>query len=66
MRLLAWAIDKAGTTDAGQDHRGAEDGRRHEEWLAGPISFTDKNTLARSNFIVLEGKDGAWARADEG
>ena len=63
MQLLAWAITKAGSTDADAviDALKSADG---EEWLAGPISFTDENTLARSNFIVLEGKDGAWARVD--
>ena len=64
MQLLAWAIDKAGSTDADKIVAALKtaDG---QEWLAGPISFTDKNTLARSNFIVLEGKDGAWIRASE-
>ncbi|GLQ54755.1 branched-chain amino acid ABC transporter substrate-binding protein [Devosia nitrariae] len=63
MRLLAWAIEKAGSTDADAiiEALATADG---EEWLAGPISFTEQNTLARSNFIVLEGKDGAWTRAD--
>jgi branched-chain amino acid transport system substrate-binding protein len=31
-----------------------------QSWLSGPITFTDKNTLARSNFIVLKGEDGSW------
>ena len=43
-----------------------------EIWLArlelekpwrGPISFRADNTLARSNFIVLQGKSGAWTLA---
>lgn len=64
MRLLAWAIEDAGSTDADaiKASLASADG---QEWLAGPISFTDENTLARSNFIVLEGVDGAWARASE-
>ncbi len=63
MKLIAWAIDKAGSTepDAIIAALASADG---EEWLAGAISFTDKNTLARSNFIVLEGEGGAWKRAD--
>lgn len=63
MQLLAWAIGKAGSTDPDAIVAALKsaDG---QEWLAGPISFTDQNTLARSNFIVLEGKDGAWTRAD--
>ncbi len=64
MQLLAWAINKAGSTDADaiKEALASADG---QEWLAGPISFTEQNTLARSNFIVLEGKDGAWVRAEE-
>ena len=31
--------------------------------LAGEITFREDHTLARSNFIVLEGKGGAWALA---
>jgi len=60
MQLLAWAIKKAGSTDpkAIREALASADG---QEWLAGPISFTDENTLARSNFVVLEAKDGAWA-----
>jgi branched-chain amino acid transport system substrate-binding protein len=64
MQLLASAITDAGSTD-GKAVIEALQKTDGKEWLAGPISFTDKNTLARSNFIVLEGKDGAWVRADE-
>jgi branched-chain amino acid transport system substrate-binding protein len=64
MRLLAWAIEKAGTTNADKVIVALK--TAHDlEWLAGPISFTKQNTLARSNFIVLEGKNGAWIRAKE-
>lgn len=64
MELIAWAMDKAGSTDSAKviDALKKADG---VQWLAGPISFTDKNTLARSNFLVLVGKDGNWARADK-
>ena len=64
MQLLAWAIEKAGTTDhqAVIDALATADG---VEWLSGPISFTDENTLARSNFIVLEGQGGEWTLAGE-
>ncbi len=62
MQLLAWAIKKAGSTDSKAviDALSSANG---QEWLAGPISFTKKNTLARSNFVVLEGKNKAWALA---
>jgi len=63
-RLLAWAIGEAGSTDADKVIK-ALASAKGQEWLAGPISFTDKNTLARSNFIVLEGKGGKWTRASE-
>lgn len=64
MKLLAWAIEEAGTTEpeAIIEALASADG---QEWLAGPISFTEDNTLARSNFIVLEGEGGAWTRAEE-
>lgn len=64
MRLLAWAIEKAGSTNPDKIIAALKTAH-NQEWLAGPISFTDKNTLARSNFIVLEGKNGAWTRAAE-
>ncbi|MCS4503084.1 Leucine-, isoleucine-, valine-, threonine-, and alanine-binding protein [wastewater metagenome] len=59
MKLLGWAIEKAGSTDpdAVIDALASADG---EAWLTGPISFTDKNTLARSNFIILKGEQGGW------
>lgn len=63
MKLLAWAIEEAGTTDP-QPIIDALASADQQEWLAGPISFTEENTLARSNFIVLEGKGGEWTRAD--
>jgi len=61
--LLAWAIEKAGSTDpeAVKTALASADG---QEWLAGPISFTPENTLARSNFVVLEGKGGEWVAAE--
>lgn len=61
MKLLAWAFEKAGTTEPGPviEALSSADG---QEWLAGPIKFADNNTLARSNFIVLEGKGGDWIR----
>lgn len=63
LQLLAWAIDKAGTTDSAAviDALETTDG---QSWLTGPISFTDEKTLARSNFIILEGADGAWTFYD--
>lgn len=60
-KLLAWAIDKAGSTDSAKIVEALKGA--NYDGLAGPISFTPQNTLARSNFIVLEGKGGAWTLA---
>ncbi len=59
MKLLAWAMDKAGTTDSAAviDALATADG---ESWLTGPISFANDNTLARSNFIILRGENDDW------
>ena len=55
MKLLAWAIEKAGTTDhqAVIDALASADG---EEWLSGPISFTDENTLGALQLHRPEGR----------
>jgi branched-chain amino acid transport system substrate-binding protein len=59
MNLLANAIMEAGGTDrkaimvalaATKDFQG----------IAGPISFTPENTLARSNFVILVAKGPKW------
>ncbi|MDF2798103.1 MAG: branched-chain amino acid transporter substrate-binding protein [Devosia sp.] len=62
-KLLASAIEEAGSTDPAAITEALK-GAEFTEGLAGDISFTDENTLARSNFIVLEGKGGAWALAE--
>ena len=62
MNLLAAAITAAGSADAAaitealkaSDYTG----------IAGQITFTPENTLARSNFVVLQGAGGKWALAD--
>jgi branched-chain amino acid transport system substrate-binding protein len=62
MKLLAWAIQTAGTTDSAkviETLKGAD----FKDTISGPISFTSENTLARYNFVVLEGKGGAWTLA---
>jgi len=58
--LLADAIERAGSFDSAEirDALEATDGF---EGLAGPIMFTEQNTLARSNFVILEARDGRWA-----
>ncbi len=62
MKLLAWAITKAGSTDSAKVIAALKSAD-YKDGLAGPISFNKDNTLARSNFIVLQGKSGAWALA---
>jgi len=61
MKLLADAIGKAGSTDSAkliaalqaEDYKG----------IAGEVTFKPDHTLARSNFVVVVGKGGAWALA---
>lgn len=62
MKLLASAITTAGSTDSAavMDALAKAD---FKDGLAGEITFREDHTLARSNFIVLEGKGGAWALA---
>ncbi|SDL94424.1 branched-chain amino acid transport system substrate-binding protein [Modicisalibacter muralis] len=64
LQLMAWAIEKAGSTDSDAIQQ-ALSSAGGMEWLTGPISFTEDNTLARSNFIVLEGKGGEWTRHEQ-
>lgn len=59
MNLLAHAIDEAKSTDK-EKIIAALKTTKGFKGLSGPITFTDKNTLARSNFVVLEGKGGKW------
>ena len=61
-RLLAWAINTAGSTDfdAVVSTLASAD---FTDTISGPIAFTPEKTLARSNFVVLEGKGGAWTLA---
>ncbi len=61
--LLVDAMERAGSFDSAaiRDALEATDGF---EGLAGPVMFTEDNTLARSNFVVLEARDGRWALAE--
>lgn len=59
MNLLAHAIDEAHSTDKAKIIAALKTTKGFKG-LSGPITFTDKNTLARSNFVVLEGKGGKW------
>jgi branched-chain amino acid transport system substrate-binding protein len=61
-KLLAWAMNQAGTTDSDKVIAALKSAD-FKDGLAGEITFRDDNTLARSNFIVLEGKGGAWTLA---
>lgn len=62
MKLLADAIETAGSTE--YDAVIAALKASDYEGIAGQIIFTPENTLARSNFVVLEGKGGKWALAE--
>jgi branched-chain amino acid transport system substrate-binding protein len=56
MNLLADAIKRAGTTDK-KAVAAALKATKEFKGISGPVSFTDKNLLARSNFVVLVVKD---------
>lgn len=62
MNLLAWAINTAGSTDFDKVVATLQSAN-YTDTISGPISFTPEKTLARSNFVVLEGKGGAWTLA---
>jgi branched-chain amino acid transport system substrate-binding protein len=62
MKLLAWAMNTAKSTDSAKVIDELKKAN-FTDTLSGPISFKPDNTLARSNFIVLEGHDGAWELA---
>lgn len=60
--LVADAITRAGSTDYDAVVEALKSADL--EGLAGHIAFTDKNTLAGSNFATLVLKDGKWALAE--
>jgi branched-chain amino acid transport system substrate-binding protein len=62
MKLLASAINAAGSTDSAKVIAALQ-ASDFKDGLAGEITFRADHTLARSNFIVLEGKSGAWTLA---
>ncbi|MDW7739431.1 MAG: branched-chain amino acid ABC transporter substrate-binding protein [Bacillota bacterium] len=63
MYLLADAIERAGSFDdtAIKDALAATDGF---QGISGEVMFTEKNTLGRSNFVILVVEDGKWTFAE--
>jgi branched-chain amino acid transport system substrate-binding protein len=59
MDLLADAMKRAGAPDKAKIIAALK-GTKGFEGIAGPVTFTPKNTLNRSNFVVLVGKGGKW------
>jgi branched-chain amino acid transport system substrate-binding protein len=62
MKLLAWAIDTAKSTDSAKVIAALKTAN-FTDTLSGPITFKPDNTLGRSNFIVLQGHNGDWELA---
>jgi branched-chain amino acid transport system substrate-binding protein len=60
MQLMADAIKRAGSTDKAAIVKALKETKAFNG-ITGAISFTDKNTLAKSNFVVLVAKGGKWA-----
>jgi branched-chain amino acid transport system substrate-binding protein len=59
MKLMADAITRAGSTDKAAIIKALSE-TKDFTGIAGPISFTEQNTLARSNFVILVAKGGKW------
>jgi len=59
MKLMADAITRAGSTDKAAIVKALKE-TKDFNGITGAISFTDKNTLAKSNFVVLVAKGGKW------
>ena len=59
MMLMAHAIQVAGGPDKAKIVAALK-ATKDFKGVAGPISFTPQNTLARSNFVVLLGEGGKW------
>jgi ABC-type branched-subunit amino acid transport system substrate-binding protein len=62
MNLLADAVKRAGSVDK-KAVAGALKATKEFKGISGPVSFTDKNLLARSNFVVLVVKDNKFSLA---
>lgn len=62
MKLLAWAMNTAGSTEYDAVVATLQ-AANFTDTVSGPISFTPEKTLARSNFVVLEGAGGVWTIA---
>ncbi len=59
MNLLADAITRAGSTDKAKIIAALK-ATKDFQGISGPINFTAQDTLARSNFVILEGKGKQW------
>ncbi len=59
MKLMVDAITRAGSTDKKAIIKALAE-TKDFTGIAGPITFTDKNTLARSNFVILVAEGGKW------
>ena len=59
MKLMADAMNRAGSADKDAVIKALGE-TKDFTGIAGPISFTDQNTLARSNFVTLVAKGGKW------
>ena len=60
MKLMADAITRAGSADKAAIVKALKETKAFSG-ITGAISFTDKNTLAKSNFVILVAKGGKWA-----
>jgi len=59
MYLMVDAIKRAGATDSAKIIKALK-ATKEFQGIAGPITFTDQNTLARSNFVILVAQGPDW------
>jgi len=64
MRLMADAIERAGSVDNPEAIRQALADTDGFAGLTGLISFTERNTLADNNFLILRAEGGSWAMVE--
>jgi len=64
MRLMADAIERAGSVEPEAIRQALADTNNFQA-LAGPVRFTDRNTLAESNFIIIRAEAGSWVLVEQ-
>lgn len=64
MNLMVDAVTRAGSKDKAAVIK-AIAATKEFNGISGPVSFSDNNTLSKSNFVVLVAKSGKWVLNEE-